>query len=98
MAAVLLQVKLFGHDWPLSFLILGISASMLFGLQEIAVAMSDPFGTDASDFDTHKLCADAYANTVAYIKAKQAPLGKGGKLATNPLRDKIVFSVRKDSA
>ena len=41
---------------------------MLIGLQEIAAAMADPFGTDDTDFDTRKVCEDAYLNAVAYLK------------------------------
>jgi predicted membrane chloride channel (bestrophin family) len=78
-------VLLFGEDWPLSFVTLGIAAAMLFGLQEIAVAMSDPFGTDDSDFDTHKLCSNSYRNAVAYLTAKRVPERKGS-LVKNPIK------------
>ena len=36
---------------------------MLLGLQEIAGAMADPFGSDDTDFDTYKICKDAYDNS-----------------------------------
>ena len=45
-----------------------IVAGMLLGLQEIAVSMSNPFGDDATDFDTRTLCHDAYNNAVSYLE------------------------------
>ena len=45
-----------------------VVAGVMVGLQEIAVAMSDPFGDDKTDFDTRRLMEDAYNNMVAYLQ------------------------------
>jgi len=59
------------ESWVASMVIFSVVAAMLLGLQEIAGAMADPFGVDDTDFDTHKLCYDAYKNAVAYLRVKQ---------------------------
>ena len=33
--------------------------------------MSDPFGEDTTDFDTRKLCHDAYNEAVAHLRAER---------------------------
>ena len=60
-------VTLFEGMWVVSMFTFVVVAAMLLGLMEIANKMSDPFGTDDTDFDTHKLCDDAYRNAVAYL-------------------------------
>jgi len=45
----------------------------MLGLQEIAVAMSDPFGDDDADFDTSRLIAHAYDNVVEYTNEVHNP-------------------------
>lgn len=47
--------------------------------------MSDPFGSDDTDFDTYKLCKDAYDNAVAYLQCHHPPELKREKPVVNPL-------------
>lgn len=53
--------------WWVSVSTFAVVTGMLLGLQEIAVAMSNPFGDDATDFDTRTLCRDATDNAIAYL-------------------------------
>ena len=67
-------VVVVSYSWPLSMVMFGTIAAMLLALQDIACAMADPFGTDTTDFDTHKLVMDAYTNAIAYLRThKGAP-------------------------
>lgn len=59
---------------------------MLLGLQEIAGAMADPFGSDDTDFDTYKICKDAYDNAVAYLKCTHPSEVAVEKPSFNPLQ------------
>ena len=43
-----------------------VSGTMI-GLEEVAVAMSDPFGDDDTDFDTDHMVSKAYNNAVAML-------------------------------
>jgi len=47
---------------------------MLFGLKEVAVAMSDPFGDDDIDFDLEPMLAGSYNNAIASLRDVRAPL------------------------
>ena len=47
-------VNVFEDHWALSITTFAVVAAMLLGLQEIAGAMADPFGSDDTDFDTYK--------------------------------------------
>ena len=42
-------------------------------------AQSNPFGDDATDFDTRALCHDAYHNTVTYLDMSSRVLQRMGK-------------------
>ncbi len=81
-------------SWWLSIFTLAVISAMLLGLQEIACAMSDPFGSDYTDFDTHTICFDAYRNAVSYLAAHQP-----SDLATDtPIRNPITRRRRADAA
>lgn len=41
---------------------------VMLGLNEIAIAMADPFGDDATDFDTDEFLRIAYGNAVAFLR------------------------------
>ena len=51
--------------------------------------MADPFGSDDNDFDTHKLCSDAYENAVAYLATHLPEAIEGETLAKNPLEKRL---------
>ena len=86
------------ETWLSSIVIFSLCSGMLLGLQEIAGAMADPFGVDDTDFDTHKLCYDAYRNAVAYLRAKSttdADAGIGDAEPTvNPIANKSFKSFK----
>lgn len=52
----------------------------LLGLQEIAIAMSDPFGRDYDDFDTEQICLNAYGNAVEYLRERDVKMQPFDKL------------------
>ena len=54
-----------GH-WYFLLLSYIIVCFTMIGLQEIAVAMSDPFGDDDTDFDTTRLLEKCYNNVLEY--------------------------------
>jgi len=58
---------------------------LMLGLQEIAVAMSDPFGTDDTDFDTTRLVEDAYNNMISYLREDFVSLPDDLASVHNPL-------------
>lgn len=78
-------VNVFGeYSWTLSVTIFATTCAMLLGLQEIAGVMADPFGSDDTDFDTQRVCADAYNNAVAYMRTQYKP-GQFKKPRFNPI-------------
>ena len=54
-----------GH-WYFSLFSYVIVCFTMIALQEIAVAMSDPFGDDDTDFDTTRLMEKVYNNVLEY--------------------------------
>ena len=85
-------------SWSLSLFTYAIIAATMIGLLEIAGAMSDPFGTDPTDFDTHTVCFDAYKNAVAYLAARP-PSGLGADKPTkNPIKDLHAAELRASAA
>ena len=65
-------------DSPLSACLISTSiytivCAMLVGLNAVGSTMADPFGNDDTDFDTQKICNDAYNNAVAYLAAGYLP-------------------------
>lgn len=55
-----------GH-YMLSFAIYLVICTILIGMQAIAVAMSDPFGDDDTDFDIELFMSEAYDNAIALL-------------------------------
>lgn len=82
-------VDLFVDEWLFSLITYMIVSGTLIGLQEIAVSMSDPFGDDKTDFDTHKLMNDAYNNAVAYLVEEHYENEKSEAYMVNPLQVRI---------
>lgn len=66
-------VDLFEDSMLLSVTTFSVICIMLLGLQEIAGAMADPFGDDVTDFDTRKVCRDAYNNALSYLMLEHTP-------------------------
>jgi len=58
----------------LCFVVYAIFCIIMIGLQSVAVAMSDPFGTDDLDFDLERFLATAYDNAVALITEQRAAM------------------------
>uniref|UniRef100_A0A7S4MBF8 Uncharacterized protein n=1 Tax=Prymnesium polylepis TaxID=72548 RepID=A0A7S4MBF8_9EUKA len=52
----------------ISFFIFAIVAAIMLGLEEISVAMADPFGDDDTDFDTDEMTRYCYEATVALLR------------------------------
>jgi len=52
---------------PMAFSIFTVVIAIMVGLQEVAVAMSDPFGDDAVDLDTKGYLESAEKNARAYL-------------------------------
>ena len=50
-------------------------AVFFFGLKEVAVKMTDPFGDDDIDFDIEEMLASWYKNCVLLLKDVHTPLG-----------------------
>jgi len=65
-----------------------VICTIFLGLKEVAVAMSNPFGDDAIDFDLEKMLAGAFKNSVAILKDQH--IVAGGQLhgLTNPVTSK----------
>ena len=65
-----------------------IICTVMIGLQEIAAAMSDPFGDDDIDFDTERLLRSAFNDAISLLRDERQvseatlPIEFGG----NPLR------------
>jgi len=70
----------------LSLFAFSVVCAIMIGLQEIAVAMSDPFGDDDVDFDVDSFLKAAYNNCVALLSDERQPRG-GAPAASlyNPL-------------
>ena len=64
----------------------------MIGLQAIAVAMSDPFGSDDLDFDINGFMSAAYDNAVSTIcDQRSASFDRlPGGIIENPLVEKFV--------
>ena len=62
-----------------------IVAAMLVGLNAVGSTMADPFGNDDTDFDTQKICNDAYNNAVAYLSASYLPPQDSAEPGRHPL-------------
>lgn len=68
------------------------------GLREVAVAMSDPFGDDVTDFDLEKMLSGAYKNTVAILQDKRQSQGSRLVDLLNPITNQGArFTVANDS-
>mmetsp|Transcript_34094 Transcript_34094/g.100196 ORF Transcript_34094/g.100196 Transcript_34094/m.100196 type:complete len:158 (+) Transcript_34094:62-535(+) len=79
-------IGLLGGNPAFTLLCFCIFAVIELGLQEIAAAMSDPFGDDDIDFDTEGLLSSAYNNAISYLIDDAA--AHGSQLPTglyNPL-------------
>lgn len=73
--------------------------TIMVGLQEVAVAMSDPFGDDAVDLDTKGYLVSAEQNARAYLdilKLRHEAPPKHGRVATD--RSLPTISAKADSS
>jgi len=55
-------------EWFFASVAFGVICFVLLGLQEIAVAMADPFGDDDMDFETRQLLETTYINVLSYLR------------------------------
>jgi len=78
-------VNLEGTPWYLTSLVYVICCFAFLGLREVAVAMSNPFGDDAIDFDLEAMLAGAYKNCVALLRDTRRSDGSNIEGLTNPL-------------
>lgn len=60
-------VSFFSGEIVLTLITYSIMLFIMIGTQEIAVAMSDPFGDDDLDFDTTTLVEYAYNNAISFL-------------------------------
>jgi hypothetical protein len=58
----------FEDEWYFSMAAYAFICFVLIGLQEIAVAMADPFGSDDMDFETNKIIETTYINVLGYLR------------------------------
>lgn len=70
----------------LSLTCYSITLLVMIGLQQVAIAMSDPFGSDDVDFELEAFIGAAYDNAVALLMDNRIPYGEAlsGELG-NPL-------------
>jgi len=71
--------------WYLTAAIYAIICVAFLGLKEVAVAMSDPFGDDAIDFDLEAMLSGAYKNAVALLRDTRASDGNAIGDLINPI-------------
>jgi len=71
--------------WYLTAVIYTIICLIFLGLKEVAVAMSDPFGDDAIDFDLEAMLSGAYKNAVALLRDTRASDGHAIGDLINPI-------------
>jgi len=76
-------------SWTISVVTFSTICAMLLGLQEIAGAMADPFGSDDTDFDTNRIVDDAYKNAVSYLTHNYPPDLSSERPTVNPLRNAL---------
>eukprot|EP00966_Prymnesium_polylepis_P108856 2519615-Prymnesium_polylepis.1 len=74
----------------ISFFIFAIVAAIMLGLEEISVAMADPFGDDDTDFDTDEMTRYCYEATVALLRDKNS---EGDALRGESLPDDVANPV-----
>ena len=60
-------IGIFHGEWSTTLIAFAVTCFTMIGLQEIAVSMADPFGDDATDFDTTGLVESAYNNVIDYL-------------------------------
>jgi len=87
------QVQLLQDKWITSLPLYAMLCGIMIGLQEVAIAMSDPFGDDAIDLDVPGYLKTANTNAVAFLTLfmQQRPAGQHTPLTPgmeNPLIDK----------
>lgn len=63
-----------GHSF-LSSIVFVLSCLVMIGLSEVAIAMSDPFGDDESDFDLNAFLEKVYNNATAFLRDNHDTLG-----------------------
>ena len=57
----------------LIFVVFFLAAASLIGLKEVAVALSDPFGEDAVDFEVDKFISASYRDCLALLADSDVP-------------------------
>lgn len=82
-------VELENHFPIVSYVVFMLICTIMLGLQNIAVAMSDPFGSDDLDFDLDAFLKSAFDNAIALVTDQHASLHDRlpSDVAENPLLD-----------
>jgi len=62
------------HQYGVSLIMYAVICMILIGMQAIAVAMSDPFGDDDTDFDIEIFMEDSNDNAIAILLNERSPL------------------------
>ena len=57
-----------GASTPFTVVVYFIICLVFLGLREVAIAMSDPFGIDDTDFDLESMLSSTYKNAIACLK------------------------------
>ena len=73
-------------DTPLTAITYVLIATSFFGLKQVAVQMTDPFGDDAIDFDIEGMLAASFRNSVILLKDTHETLGRTTTIV-NPLEE-----------
>ena len=69
------------------------------GLREVAIAMSDPFGDDVTDFDLEKMLKGSFNNAVAILSDTRPSQGSQLVELANPLTNQGArFTIQLDGA
>eukprot|EP00325_Prymnesiales_sp_UTEX-LB-985_P018871 CAMPEP_0174762518 /NCGR_PEP_ID=MMETSP1094-20130205/109819_1 /TAXON_ID=156173 /ORGANISM="Chrysochromulina brevifilum, Strain UTEX LB 985" /LENGTH=266 /DNA_ID=CAMNT_0015968471 /DNA_START=419 /DNA_END=1219 /DNA_ORIENTATION=- len=84
-------------DPYLTAIIYVIVTLVFLGLREVAVAMSDPFGNDPTDFEVDTMLKSAYKNAVACLQDNRRPMLQDLGGLQNPISDRSARSTIQPS-
>jgi len=73
---------------PFAVLVYVVILLAFLGLKEVAVAMSDPFGDDAIDFDLEAMLSASYKNAVALLRDTRTSDGEDMGELLNPITNR----------
>jgi hypothetical protein len=80
-------VEMEEDEYAMALGVFFVICTIMIGIQKVAVAMSDPFGSDDLDFDLDALVGSSYDNAIALIVDQRTALHEHlpASMETNPL-------------